>query len=100
MIAVAVVFALILLNGIIGGRGGVLTPVATETPFASESPALSPSAASSAASVREHGEPVRCLVRGAVRERGAVRCPVCAGERFSRTVLIVRRRPWGRPQGC
>ena len=45
MIAVAVVFALILLNGIIAGRGGVLTPVGTETPIASGSPAISPSAA-------------------------------------------------------
>ena len=49
MIAVTVVFVLILLYGLIGGHGGVLTPVATETPIVSESPAISPSAASSAA---------------------------------------------------
>ena len=43
--------------------------------------------------VREPGKQPGCFVRGAVRERGAVRRPVCAGERFSRTVLIALRRP-------
>ena len=46
---VAVVFALILLNGIFAGRGGILTPVATDTPIPSETVGLSPSTAPSVA---------------------------------------------------
>ena len=99
VIAVTVVFVLILLNGIIGGRGGVLTPVATETPIVSESPAISPSAASSAAPSESPVSSPRCFVCGAIREHGAVRRPDCAGERFSRTVLIALRRPYGASPG-
>ena len=45
VIVVAVAFSLILLNGIFAGRGGILTPVATETPIPSETVGPSPSAA-------------------------------------------------------
>ena len=97
MIAVVVVFALILLNGIIAGRGGILTPVGTETPIASESPAVSPSAAPPG---EPGGQPVGPRFRGPVRECAAVRRPICAGERFSRTLLIARRRAERRSHGC
>jgi hypothetical protein len=50
VVATVVVFALILLNGIVAGRGGFLTPIATPTPVPSLSaaPSGSPSAAPSA----------------------------------------------------
>jgi len=45
VIVVAVAFSLILLNGIFAGRGGILTPVASETPIPSATVGPSPSAA-------------------------------------------------------
>ena len=45
VIVVAVVFSLILLNGIFAGRGGILTPVASETPVPAETVGPSPSTA-------------------------------------------------------
>jgi hypothetical protein len=44
----AAVYLLILLNGIVLGHGGVLTPIATPTPIPSEAPSGSPSAEPSA----------------------------------------------------
>jgi hypothetical protein len=49
VIVVAVAFSLILLNGIFAGRGGILTPVASETPVPAETVGTSPSTAPSAA---------------------------------------------------
>jgi hypothetical protein len=48
VIITAVVFILILLNALLLGRGGILTPIATPTPIPTESLSASPSAEPSA----------------------------------------------------
>lgn len=47
VIITAAIFTLILFNGLVLGRGGLLTPIATPTPTPSEAPSESPSASPS-----------------------------------------------------
>jgi hypothetical protein len=47
VILTVAVFTLILLNGIVLGHGGLLTPIPTDTPIPTESPSESPSASPS-----------------------------------------------------